>query len=70
MLSRFFENPELLVLKSVYDQACEMGGITLSDADASRREDVARLILAIAENGERDPDVILRRVLLKLRNGG
>ena len=70
MPSRFFDDPDLLALKSVYDQARDKWGITLSDADASRREDLARLILALAQNGERDPDVLLRRVLLRLRNVG
>ena len=70
MPQRFFDDPDLMALKGVYDRACETLGITLADKDTPRREQVARLILTIAEHGTRDPDVLLRRVLLKLRNVG
>jgi hypothetical protein len=62
----FFDNNELVQLRGTLEAACGELNVNWSAEHAPVREHVASLIMRIAGNGERDPLVIQRRVVMRL----
>jgi hypothetical protein len=62
----FFDDRELMQLRGTLEAACGELNIDWSAEYAPVREHVASLIMRIAGNGERDPLVIQRRVVMRL----
>jgi hypothetical protein len=65
--SSLFDNDDLAIMRSVYDEICMELGITARADDANRRGLVALAIVLAAENGERDPAVLRARALAKIK---
>jgi hypothetical protein len=59
-----FDNQDLVALHEAFEKACAQLGI--SSDDQSRRETLAKLIIGLAQKGERDPNVIERRALMMM----
>jgi len=62
----FFDNSELVQLRGTLEAACGELNINWSTEHAPVREHVASLIMRMAGNGERDPLVIQRRIVMRL----
>ena len=56
------DKEQLLVLRKVFPRACIELGIGVEDEDEERREQLASIILAIAQ-GEVDLDLVLARAV-------
>jgi hypothetical protein len=57
-----FDKEQLLVLRKVFPQACIELGIGAQEDDEERREQLATIILAVAQ-GETDFDLVLARAV-------
>ena len=66
----FFDNSELAQLRGTLEAACSELDINWSTEHAPVREHVASMIMRMAGNGERDPLVIQRRVVMRLSRQG
>ena len=62
-----FTNEELAALRQTYIQACALLGLD-GEFDTEQRERVARLVMRMANDGELNSDVIVRRVALAIAN--
>jgi hypothetical protein len=69
MFSERLDNQQLVVLRNVFPRACIELGIGVDGGDEDRREQLARIILAIAQL-ESDPDLILARAVYQMRPPG
>jgi hypothetical protein len=49
------DNEDLVALRQVFDKACTELGIGTNSDDNARREHLAKAILSLAQQGERDP---------------
>ena len=66
MFSERLDNEQLVVLREVFPKACIELGIGIEETDEQRREQLAKIILAIAQR-EPDRDLILARSVLQMR---
>jgi hypothetical protein len=66
MFSERLENQQRVVLRNVFPRACIELGIGADGGDEDRREQLARIILAIAQL-ESDLDLILARAVYQMR---
>jgi hypothetical protein len=62
-----FDSRDLDELHQAYQGTCEELGLC-GERHAERRTGAAVLIMQLAAGGERDPAVLKRRAVLKLRN--
>ena len=69
MFSERLDNQQLVVLRNVFPRACIELGIGVDGGDEDRREQLARIILAIAQL-ESDLDLILARAVYQMRPPG
>jgi hypothetical protein len=69
MFSERLDNDQVMVLREVFPKACIELGIGVEEADEERREQLASIILAIAQR-ESDRDLILARAVLQMRPPG
>jgi hypothetical protein len=58
MYAEILDNERLSELKLAFDMACNELHLGTSAKDTERRESLAKLMLALAEAGERDPIMI------------
>jgi hypothetical protein len=65
---RFFDNDEISALALIYEQSCAELGIAPYDRLDVRRDSVAHVVMMMALCGERQPHVIKRRALMRLRH--
>jgi hypothetical protein len=63
------DKEQLLVLREVFPRACTELGIGAEEDDEERREQLASIILAIAQ-GEADLDLVLARAVYQMRPAG
>lgn len=63
------DKEQLLVLRKVFPRACIELGIGAEEDDGERREQLASIILAIAQ-GEADLDLVLARAVYQMRPAG
>jgi hypothetical protein len=63
------DSEQLAVLRKLFPKACIELGIGTSEADEERREQLAGIILAIAQR-EFDLDLILARAVYQMRPPG
>ena len=63
------DKEQLLVLRKVFPRACIELGIGAEEDDEERREQLASIILAIAQ-GEADLDLVLARAVYQMRPAG
>jgi hypothetical protein len=63
------DKEQLLVLRKVFPRACIELGIGAEEDDEERREQLAKIILAIAQ-GEADLDLVLARAVYQMRPAG
>jgi hypothetical protein len=69
MFSERLDNDQVMVLREVFPKACIELGIGVEKADEERREQLASIILTIAQR-EFDRDLILARAVLQMRPPG
>lgn len=62
-----FDSRDLDELHQAYQGTCDELGLC-DERDAELRKGAAVLIMQMAAGGERDPAVLMRRAVLKLRN--
>ena len=63
------DKEQLLLLRKVFPRACIELGIGAEEDDEERREQLASIILAIAQ-GEADLDLVLARAVYQMRPAG
>ena len=63
------DKEQLLVLRKVFPRACIELGIGAKEDDEERREQLAKIILAIAQ-GEADLELVLARAVYQMRPVG
>ena len=63
------DKEQLLVLRKVFPRACIELGIGAEEDDEERREQLAKIIIAIAQ-GEADLDLVLARAVYQMRPVG
>jgi hypothetical protein len=62
-------NDDLVVLKQVFDQASVTLGLGANADDNKRREQLAKAILSLAQEGEQDPVAIHEYVVRQMKGG-
>jgi hypothetical protein len=60
-------NEGLAELKLAFDMACNELGLGTGAKDTERRESLAKLMLSLAQEGERDPIMIRIQAVHKMR---
>ena len=66
MFSERLNNQQRVMLRKVFPRACIELGIGAEEDDEERREQLASIILAIAQ-GEADLDLVLARAVYQMR---
>jgi hypothetical protein len=62
-----FDADTVRVMVDAYE--CARHQLQLASGDTDKNHRIADLVLAMAENGERDPQIICKRILLMMQTG-
>jgi hypothetical protein len=64
------ENGELIEVRQAFDKACAQLGLGTNSDDNGRREQLAKVILGLAQDGGRDPIALQYEAVRMMQSGG
>ena len=67
MFCRTLPDDQFLALFNAFTKACAALGISYSESDIDRREELATLLVSLSNDGERDADAICAQAVHQMR---